>query len=160
MPAAVGESQVIDNSMTTTTGLTCDWKILWAKSEPRHPLWKHMLDAAAVSLALRFPREDFGWTNEAIAFLTGLHDVGKADPCFQHQVAEFSEELERAGFGKTGDAKCRHERISARFIKAWLTKQKLDDYTADAVSRTIIVHHFYWNETALTSGGKYEQAQK
>ena len=160
MPAAVGESQVIDNSMTTTTGLTCDWKILWAKSEPRHPLWKHMLDAAAVSLALRFPREDFGWTNEAIAFLTGLHDVGKADPCFQHQVAEFSEELERAGFGKTGDAKCRHERISARFIKAWLTKQKLDDYTADAVSRTIIVHHGYWNETARTSGEKYAEAQQ
>ena len=160
MPTAVGESQVIDNSMTTTTGITCDWKILWAKSVPRHPLWKHMLDAAAVSLALRFPIPDSGWTDEAIAFLTGLHDVGKADSCFQHQVSDFSGELVGKGYTVTGDAKCRHERISARFVKEWLTAKKLDDYTADAVSRTIIVHHGYWNETARASGEKYAEAQQ
>lgn len=26
-----------------------DFRVLWAKSRPRHPLWKHLLDSAAVS---------------------------------------------------------------------------------------------------------------
>jgi HD domain len=53
------------------------YKSLWAKSKPRHPLWKHLLDAGAVSLALDTapPR---GWSAKQIALIVGLHDVGKA----------------------------------------------------------------------------------
>jgi hypothetical protein len=65
---------------------------LWAKSEPRHPLWKHMLDASAVSLALPSAAINFGWKAEETAFLVGLHDIGKADSRFQHQIRGFSEE--------------------------------------------------------------------
>ena len=60
------------------------WRVLWAKSEPYHPLWKHILDAAAVSLALPNPLERDGWAAEALAWVVGMHDVGKADPAFQH----------------------------------------------------------------------------
>ncbi len=65
---------------------------LWAKSNPRHPLWKHLLDSAAVSLALPSPAIDNGWQPLAIAFVVGLHDIGKADATFQYQVVEFSRE--------------------------------------------------------------------
>ena len=81
-------------------------KCLWAKSEPRHPLWRHLLDAAAVSLALADRLPDPCWRAEQTALIVGLHDVGKADAAFQHQVAEFSEKPRQAGFPATDDARC------------------------------------------------------
>src|ERR1019366_404809 len=92
------------------------YKSLWAKSKPRHPLWKHLIDAGAVSLALDIAPPQ-GWSAKQIALIVGLHDVGKADAAFQHQVAEFSENLKLAGYPVTNDSRCRHERISARFIR-------------------------------------------
>lgn len=138
---------------------TASVKRLWAKSSPRHPLWKHMLDASAVSLSLSPPLTGYGWTPEATAFLVGLHDVGKADSCFQHQIPDFSSELTEAGYCPTNDARCRHERISARFIKKKLVSDGIDSFTADAIARTVVAHHGYWNEAARDVAPEYREAQ-
>ncbi len=134
-----------------------DYRRLWAKSKPWHPLWKHLLDAAAVSLALATPAGGFGWKAEATALLVGLHDIGKADPCFQHQIPNFKDELEKSGYGVTGDAKCRHERLSARFIRDNLGMSERD---ADTVGRAVLVHHGYWNESPRTVPSPYKEAQE
>ncbi len=119
-----------------------------------------MFDAAAVSLALSSPVIHFGWAPEPTALLVGLHDVGKADSCFQHQIPDFSSELAEFGYEPTNDARCRHERISARFIKKKLVLDGLDDLTADAIARTVVAHHGYWNETARDVDPRYEEAQQ
>jgi CRISPR-associated endonuclease/helicase Cas3 len=143
---------------TTSNLPTANCKLLWAKSEPRHPLWKHLLDASAVSLELPCLPAEFGFRAEEIAFLVGLHDIGKADSSFQHQVPAFSEELVRAGFRDTNDARCRHERISARFVRNRLEKEGLKSL-ADTVSRAMLAHHGYWNEAARDVGWEYAEAQ-
>jgi len=149
----------MDPKMIASSVPTADVKRLWAKSNPRHPLWKHMLDASAVSLALSPPVTSFGWTPEATAFLVGLHDVGKADSCFQHQIPDFSSELAEAGYRPTHDARCRHERISARFIKKKLISHGTDSFIADAIARTVVAHHGYWNEAARDVAPRYAEAQ-
>jgi len=136
-----------------------DYKILWAKSKPRHPLWKHLLDASAVSLALSPPVISFGWKAEVTALLVGLHDIGKADSSFQHHFPDFSDELAKAGYPVTGNAWCRHERISARFIKKKLIEAEHDRSVADAVARVFAAHHGYWDEAAPEASGVYAEAQ-
>jgi CRISPR-associated endonuclease/helicase Cas3 len=117
------------------------------------------LDASAISLALPPPELIFGWEAESTALLVGLHDIGKADSCFQHQIPDFSDELVKAGYPVTGDTRCRHERISAAFIKNKLVAKGLAPLAADAVSRAIVVHHGYWNETARDVASQYANAQ-
>jgi len=134
-------------------------RILWAKSNPRHPLWKHLLDASAVSLALPSPATGTGWTSREIALLVGLHDIGKADSRFQYQIPEFSAELAGAGYTVTADAPCRHERISARFIKSKLIAAGMDSFAADAVGRSVVAHHGHWDEGAWDVGLRYAEAQ-
>lgn len=133
------------------------WRILWAKSEPSHSLWKHLLDAAAVSLALPNPLARWGWTPGQVALIVGLHDVGKADAGFQHQVEEFSAALEAKGFTKTADCRCRHERLSAQFIRRELGKAGVGDWDADTVGRAVLAHHGYWDEGGV--GAPYQDAQ-
>ncbi|MBI4774286.1 MAG: CRISPR-associated helicase Cas3' [Deltaproteobacteria bacterium] len=145
--------------MSISSVHTADYKLLWAKSKPRHPLWKHLLDASAVSTALPPPVNNFGWGVEETALLVGLHDIGKADSCFQHQIPDFSDELVKARYPVTGDAPCRHERISAMFIKHKLIEGGLDPLVADAVARTVLAHHGYWYETARPVGQAYADAQ-
>ncbi|MBI2910040.1 MAG: CRISPR-associated helicase Cas3' [Chloroflexi bacterium] len=144
--------------MTTPSLPTANYNVLWAKSAPRHPLWKHLLDAAAVSLALPSPLVNFGWKAEETALLVGLHDIGKADSRFQHQ--NFSDELVAAGFPVTGDAPCRHERISACFIRETLRKAGMSDRDADTVGRAVLAHHGYWNESPRRVPSPYKEAQE
>lgn len=139
---------------------TPEWKKLWAKSKPRHPLWKHLLDTAAVSLALPPLALVKGWEAAHIAFLAGLHDIGKADSRFQFQIPQFVNELIAAGYPATADARCRHERISAKFIKKMLEDEGLSPNVADTISRAVVVHHGYWNETARDVGPEYATARK
>ncbi|MGB9588369.1 MAG: CRISPR-associated endonuclease Cas3'', partial [Armatimonadota bacterium] len=144
-----------------TLSFSCppDYTILWAKSDPRHPLWKHLLDAAAVSLALPCPINDSSWNHTAVALLVGLHDIGKADSRFQHQVSGFSGELTEAGFPKTADAPCRHEYVSAEFVRKELVNDGLDEYVADAIARALVAHHGYWNERPCGVSDIYKKAQ-
>jgi len=134
---------------------TMDLDVLWAKSDPYHKLWKHMLDAAAVSLALRNPLEKVGWSPEQVAWVVGMHDVGKADAQFQHQIANFRDQLCAAGYRETGDARCRHERLSATFVKQCLK----DNRCADTVQRALIAHHGHWEEGGRDVGEVYAKAQ-
>lgn len=136
-----------------------DYRQLWAKSQPWHPLWKHLLDAAAVSLALPNPLSKFNWSDRETALIVGLHDIGKADPVFQHQVTEFFDRLVEAGFPKPCDSPCRHERLSARFLRQKLEMAGHDPYIADAIARAILAHHGRWDEAARGVGTEYEQAQ-
>ena len=145
--------------MTLSSLPTADCRRLWAKSKPRHPLWKHLMDASAVSLALPSPAIAFGWSAAEIAFLVGLHDVGKADSGFQHQIPDFSVELVAHGYPVTGDVRCRHERISARFIRGKLVADGLGTFAADAVSRAVVAHHGRWDEAAREVGKTYAEAQ-
>ncbi len=149
----------MSDELTTSILPKINYTCLWAKSKPRHPLWKHLLDTSAVSLALPTPAVNFGWDAKVTAFLVGLHDIGKADSYFQHRVPEFSNELAKAGFPVTGDAPCRHERISSRFIKNKLIEVGLESFAADAVSRIVVAHHGYWDEIARDVGKEYAEAQ-
>ncbi|MDA1143000.1 MAG: CRISPR-associated helicase Cas3', partial [Planctomycetota bacterium] len=133
--------------------------LLWAKSSPRHPLWKHLLDTAAISLALPNPVASFGWLDEQTALMVGLHDIGKADSSFQHQEKKFSEELAGAGFPLTADARCRHERLSASFMRKKLECAGLDPFTASAIARCVAAHHGYWDEAARDVHEAYSKAQ-
>lgn len=133
--------------------------LLWAKSSPRHPLWKHLLDASAVSLALGNPAASFGWGNKEISFLVGLHDIGKADPYFQHQIPDFSDELKKSGFRPTGDSRCRHERLSARFIRNVLLDAGFSERTADTLGRATVAHHGHWNELPRPVPSPYKESQ-
>lgn len=144
-----------------------NFKALWAKSAPRHNLWKHLLDVSAVSLQLPTSAVSPGWEAKHIAFLVGLHDIGKADSGFQHQKwrdsegreRSFSKELNAAGYPDRRDAPCRHERISKQFIIDMLTKQQVDAYFADAIARAVVAHHGYWNESARSVAPEYAEAQ-
>ncbi|MBL8065519.1 MAG: CRISPR-associated helicase Cas3' [Chthonomonadaceae bacterium] len=134
-----------------------DFLKLWAKSDPYHPLWKHLVDASAVSLALPNPLDKWGWTPEQVALIVGLHDVGKADAGFQHQVAELSEQLTQAGFSPTCDVRCRHERLSAKFVQPQMQAAGMSPRDADTIGRAILAHHGCWDEGGV--GAPYETAQ-
>ena len=139
---------------------TAACRLLWAKSEPRHPLWKHLVDAASVSLALPQWATIDGWGPSEVAFLVGLHDVGKADAAFQHQVSHFSKELARSGFPITADTPVRHERISAEFIKRMLSAEKVDRFVTDTIARSVVAHHGHWEEGARGVAPAYASAQE
>lgn len=118
-----------------------------------------MLDTAAVSLALPNPLAKWGWSPAQVALIVGLHDIGKADAGFQHQDPALSEALEKAGFPKACEARCRHERLSAKFVRHLLLKHsRVSKQDADTVGRAIVAHHGYWHESG--GGAPYEDAQK
>lgn len=146
-------------NLSSSGRVTPAWRVLWAKSDPFHPLWKHLLDAAAVSLALPNPMKREGWSQEQVAWVIGLHDVGKADGGFQHQIPDFAPQLNEAGFFVTSDARCRHERLSARFIKECLKGVGVSERCADTVQRALVAHHGYWDECGRPVGDAYAMAQ-
>ena len=136
------------------------WRALWAKSDPKHELWRHLLDAAAVSLALPNPLERDGWSKELLAWVVGMHDVGKADPAFQRQHEPFRVELEAAGFCLTVDDKVRHERVSAAHLRFKAQEAMGDERFSASVAMAVAAHHGHWNPEARGSGPEFEAAQR
>ncbi len=135
------------------------WAALWAKSEPYHPLWKHLLDVAAVSFALPNPLERFGWNKAQTALIVGLHDIGKADAAFQRQAPNLFEQVQQAGFPNPPDPRCRHERITFGFLDKVLGRAGLDPFAASAIARAAVAHHGYWNESPRPVADVYAKAQ-
>lgn len=85
--------------------------VFWAKSgTPCQPLLAHMLDTAAVALEIlrrepprtrKLYAEDWSFPQDMaltwVAFLVGLHDLGKASPVFQSRWPEGAERVRQAG---------------------------------------------------------------
>src|SRR5262245_50325597 len=129
--------------------------LLWAKSDPFHPLWCHLLDVAAVTEGLlsRFggvPRLADSW----VALLAGLHDIGKADPWFQNKDPDLAAQLGAEGLGlpewrssaDDGKRKFRHEVRSAEWLFDWLEKQqRWGKRAARVASHAVRGHHGDFN---------------
>ncbi len=137
-------------------------KCLWAKSDPRHPLWKHMLDSAAVSLVLSFHCQICDLSPEAVSFVVGIHDIGKADAAFQHQRFELSDELQQNGFQITADVRIRHELLTLGFLKTNLVKHftEIKPRVIEMITRAVAAHHGYWANKTRPVSRKYEEAQE
>lgn len=123
---------------------------LWAKSNPAHPLWCHSLDACAVSLALRNPLQREAWPGELTALFVGLHDVGKADPFFQHGVLRMGHSIDSEVFGvpfngEPSNDRRRHEHHSRDSIRSWLEEAGVSFATSRTLSRAIGWHHGRWH---------------
>ena len=110
-------------------GLQRNVRALWAKSEPFHPLWCHLIDVAVVARAVakRFggvPNLPDSW----VALVAGLHDLGKADAWFQNKSPELASQLERQGVDLPNreasvtdhQRRFRHEARSADWVQEWL----------------------------------------
>jgi CRISPR-associated endonuclease/helicase Cas3 len=133
---------------------------LWAKSDPYHELWRHLLDVAAVTEVL-WPR--FGpletmpprWA----AYLCGLHDVGKADPYFQNKNESLaailrlgmempSRDDERIQKSMSDDQRYfRHEARSSEWLQMYLVQRHgWPKPAAKMVSMAISGHHGTFGE--------------
>lgn len=120
---------------------------LWAKSDPRHELWRHLLDIAAVARALipRFWPDSpipVGW----LCFLIALHDIGKADPLFQSKALEAVDQaVSRAGLLEGVDPEMvrgfRHEARSAEWLIPYLGKRGWSPEVVRVVAAVIRGHH-------------------
>jgi CRISPR-associated endonuclease/helicase Cas3 len=139
---------------------------LWGKADRKtgqiHPLVCHMLDVAQVTLALwrdaltTSVRDQFANTlsldqeaaGRIIAFWAGLHDLGKASPCFQRKYAPAQAELCKAGlpfprlFSRES---CPHGTISARVLESLLeTETGVPRRIAKRIARAVGGHHGEW----------------
>ena len=130
-------------------------KNLWAKSEPYHPLWCHLLDAAAVARALvpRFGSIE-GLPDEWIPFLVGCHDIGKADRWFQNKDEKLAAQLRGAGLslpewssGIDGLKKFRHEARSREWLQRSLVEQHgwAQRSGENVVAKAVVGHHGDWS---------------
>jgi CRISPR-associated endonuclease/helicase Cas3 len=121
-----------------------DTLILWAKLDESaggvqtyHPLLAHLIDVAAVANALwhrtltpaarRRMARALGLDEEAaarwVAFLAGLHDLGKASPVFQHQDERAASRLRAAGWpGPPPMARVPHGDITTACLKRLLPR--------------------------------------
>lgn len=147
---------------------------LWAKLpkdrstvESFHPLICHMLDVAAVArslwdevlspaarasiaAALGLPESDAGaW----VAYLAGLHDIGKASPAFSGQDPAARERIATSGLvypslvGQAG-----HGLITARVLPEILQSRGLSPQVASRLSTIVGGHHgSFPNSTELAS---------
>ena len=122
-------------------------RLLWAKSDPYHQLWRHLLDIAAVARTVQ-PRF---WPDAPIPlswllYLVALHDVGKADPLFQSKAPE-AIDAELQGSNLFADVDLdnvrgfRHERRSAEWLRDALEEVKWGRRAINVVAAAIQGHH-------------------
>lgn len=127
-------------------------KTLWAKSDPHHPLWCHLLDAAAVARALipRFGRIE-GLPGGWIEWLVGAHDVGKADRWFQNKDEALAKELKglelpQWSAGEENLRKFRHEARSREWLQKYLKREHgWRNCSENVVAKAIVGHHGDWS---------------
>ena len=140
-----------------------DYKLLWAKTEPYHPLWCHMLDIAAVARVLM---RRFGGIaplpDEWVLYLVAMHDIGKADACFQNKDATQVERLRLAGFilpdTGTQSPRFRHEARSAEIILEELLNYGWDEQTTFTISAAVRGHHGNF-ESGSVEGEYYRECE-
>ncbi|WP_105317430.1 CRISPR-associated helicase/endonuclease Cas3 [Thermus tenuipuniceus] len=151
---------------------------LWAKSgDPFHPLLAHMLDTAAVALAVleeepartrRFYAEDWKLEEEKAlrltAFLAGLHDLGKASPVFQAAWPEGAKRVRGAGL--TWDEELIRESWVAHgvftdlYLRKVLREWGLSRRAAYLLAQALGAHHgFPAEERERTLGKQHVKAE-
>ncbi|MBV9852109.1 MAG: CRISPR-associated helicase Cas3' [Armatimonadetes bacterium] len=116
---------------------------LWAKSDPYHPLWCHLLDVAAVCEALlpRFGGVE-GLPTPWLLYLVALHDIGKADAEFQNKDPQQAQRLAALGLTLPAEVtKFRHEARSADWLSAKLKTLGWGKQPAQAIAGAIRGHH-------------------
>jgi CRISPR-associated endonuclease Cas3-HD len=125
-----------------------DLLLLWGKAERRstpghHPLLCHLLDAAAVGEAL-LPRFAplLPLPPSWVAYLVGLHDIGKADPLFQNKEPACAQRLREAGLAlPMATAPFRHEARSAEWVYAHLQEAHGWEHRAAVLASQAIAGH-------------------
>jgi len=152
---------------------------LWAKTNRErtqvHPLVCHLIDVAQVALrlwnesltdgartqiarALNLQCEAAG---RLVAFWAGLHDLGKATPCFQRKYLPAEIELSKVGltFPRIfGQQTCPHGTISARLLRDLLeSKTGLPRRVAISVCQAVGGHHGCWPAPADIQALKHVQ---
>lgn len=131
--------------------------VLWAKSRPAHRLWRHLLDVGAVARALApiFGPVD-GFTDDLVAFLAAIHDIGKCDPRFQFQpsaTAEVLAPLSAVGLAPYRDpgtegVRFPHELCSSIWLRDWLSERaKWSRRTVNNLRRVPLGHHGNFHES-------------
>src|SRR5579872_1737086 len=133
---------------------------LWAKHGTRpgyHPLLYHLIDVASVALALwdlaltpytrgRVARA-LGLTEaEArswVAFLAGVHDLGKATIAFERQVAAALPRLDSVGMvgGPAISSHAPHGAVSALELRSLLPTFGMDPRVAERCAAIVGAHH-------------------
>lgn len=123
---------------------------LWAKSDPPYPLWRHLLDVAAVARRLlTYLPLPASFDDSLAAALIGLHDVGKADPLFQLKAPLLARAMGDDVFGHLlsgweGEVSAfRHEARSAQVLRDLLRENRFSwsPRSIDTVRRAIRGHH-------------------
>ncbi|MBL7066003.1 MAG: CRISPR-associated helicase Cas3' [Anaerolineae bacterium] len=142
------------------------YQLLWAKTSKdktqTHPLICHMIDVAQVTLALwnevltdsirRQFADSLGLDVDAagrlVAFWTGLHDLGKASPCFQGKYGPAKALLAGEGLSFPSvfaSESCPHGTISAEVLQTLLeTETGLPHHLGRRVARAVGGHHGAW----------------
>jgi CRISPR-associated endonuclease/helicase Cas3 len=167
------------------------YQLLWAKTTDdktvTHPLICHMIDVAmcasilweealpqgikvylASFLGMQSNLEDAG---RVLSFWAGLHDLGKASPCFQmqHPATKSKEEKEELSFSRLdGSEKCLHGHISARTLKPLLKRETgLPKAWAENVAQALGGHHGEWPtqlddfaNSTLAGKGKWDKVRR
>ena len=143
---------------------------LWAKSDPHHALWCHLLDSAAVARILvpRFGHIE-GLPDSWIPFLVGCHDVGKADGWFQNKEDELAGQLRclelQLPEWKVSEPdkykKFRHEVRSQEWLQEWLKDptRGWERKALNTVAKAVVGHHGDWQPTNTYTEEDEEKAQ-
>jgi CRISPR-associated endonuclease/helicase Cas3 len=138
-------------------------KNLWAKTEPFHPLYSHMIDVGNVAAALLrtvdfqsvVPRfaEAAACSNEqatnVLVYLSALHDIGKCHVDFQTKgPEELTKPLLEAGLVvRQINTRFRHEAMSGKWLMSYLfTNLGWDRRAAVTVSAALRGHHGNFRE--------------
>ncbi|MDR7587727.1 MAG: CRISPR-associated endonuclease Cas3'' [Armatimonadota bacterium] len=151
---------------------------LWAKSgDPYHPLLAHMLDTAAVALAvldqepattrrlygqdLSLPEED---ALRFVAFLVGLHDLGKASPVFQATWSEGAARVRRLGLSwdeeLVKESRVAHGVLTDLYVRELLEQLGLPGRVARKLAEGLGAHHgFLAPESERKSGRNHVKAE-
>jgi CRISPR-associated endonuclease/helicase Cas3 len=141
------------------------WRLLWAKTpkgasqpHPYHPLICHLIDVALVAEAIwakvlspalrqriaQTLQLDEQTAGRWVAFLAGLHDLGKASPVFQEQDASGRARLEAAGvrFPKVKPPKpVPHGTISAALLTNLFEDIGFNEQFSRRLAITVGGHH-------------------